>query len=122
MSAQEGPEKPDLDKLIEQSIKSLDSYIHLDDVQLFFLDSIFQNNYNEMYAELELARQTGASNQDTYILISDKWMDRNDAAIKEILSDEQWAKYLKTAYGKEKKQREKRAAKRAAAVEIKKKK
>lgn len=100
----------DIDKIIEKSIENIDRYVHLDDIQLFYLDSIYRYNIPAMYSEMEEAKAAGSSNQETYIAISDVWMAKCDDAIEKILSKEQWKKYLKCGYGKERKQREKRAA------------
>lgn len=109
VSAQQMSEE-DIQKIIEKSVENIDRYVHLDDVQLFFLDSIYRFNIPAMYKEMEDAKAAGSSNQETYIAISDIWMAKCDDAIEKILSKEQWQKYLKCGYGRERKQREKRAA------------
>ena len=108
--AQQQDNKIDLDKIIEQTVENIDRYVVLDDVQLFYLDSIYQTNFHALYEELDAAKAAGSSNQETYQAISDKWMEKCDVAIEKIFSPEQWQKYLKCGYGKERKQREKREA------------
>jgi len=107
---QQQAQKPDIDKIIEKTIENVDKYVHLDDVQLFFLDSIYQHNFHAMYNEMDAAKAAGSSNQETYIAISDVWMGKCDAAIEKILSPDQWQKYLRCGFGKEMKAREKREA------------
>ena len=109
--AQEAQE-PDLDKIINTQLDNLTRSFKLDEVQVFFVDSILQHNYRALNEEFEQTRKTGASNADTYQLISDKWMAATDAALERFFTEEQWAKYLKSAYGKEKKRRDKRISER----------
>lgn len=106
------PQEPDIDKIIENQLDNLTRSFHLDDVQVFYVDSILQYNYPAMMAEYADTRKTGASNSETYQVISDKWMDATDRALEKVFTEEQWKKYLKSAYGKEKKRRDKRIAER----------
>ena len=109
------PQEPDIDKIIENQLDNLTRSFHLDDVQVFYVDSILQYNYPAMMAEYADTRKTGASNSETYQVISDKWMDATDRALEKVFTEEQWKKYLKSAYGKEKKRREKRMQERVPA-------
>lgn len=52
------------------------------------------------------------SNSDLYVIAQDKWMEKIYTSFQRVFNDEQWAKYLKTGGAKEKKARDKRAAKR----------
>ena len=105
-------QEPDVDKIIENQLENLTRTFHLDEVQIFFIDSILQYNYPAMMAEYAETRKTGASNADTYQAISDKWMDATDRAFEKIFTEDQWKRYLKSTYGKEKKRRDKRMAER----------
>lgn len=110
LAQQQQENKLDIDKIIEKSVENVDKYVHLDDVQIFYLDSIYQTNFRAMYSEMDAAKAAGSSNPETYLAISDSWMEKCDVAIEKILTPEQWQKYLKCGYGKERKAREKRAA------------
>ena len=101
-------QEPDMDAIILKQVESLTNVYKLDDVQVFFVDSILTYNYNAMMDEMQEARKIGASNSDTFQGISDKWMDATDKAFEKIFTEEQWAKYMKSTYGKEKKRRDKR--------------
>ena len=68
-----------------------------------------------MVEEITLTRKTGASNDETFQALSDKWMAATDEALEKVFTEEQWQKYLKSAYGKEKKRRDKRMANRISA-------
>ena len=106
------PQEPNLDEIINNQIENLTRLFKLDEVQVFFVDSILQNNYKGLQEEVNLTRKSGASNTETYQIISDKWMDRTDTALEKIFTEDQWGRYLKSTYGKEKKKRDKRIADR----------
>jgi len=106
------PQEPKIDEIIAAQLENLTRSFKLDDVQVFFVDSVLQYNFPAMYQEFADTRKTGASNTDTYQAISDKWMDATDVAFEKIFTKEQWQKYLKSTYGKEKKRRDKRMQER----------
>ena len=110
--AQNNNQEPDMDQIINTQLENLTRMFKLDDVQVFFVDSILQYNFPAMNEEFDQTRKTGASNQDTYQAISDKWMAATDDAFQKIFTEEQWQKYMKSSYGKEKKRRDKRMQER----------
>ena len=111
LQAQEQQE-PDMDAIILKQVDNLTNVYKLDDVQVFFVDSILTYNYHAMMDEMQEARKIGASNSETFQGISDKWMDATDKAFEKLFTEEQWAKYMKSGYGKEKKRRDKRIEER----------
>lgn len=106
------PQEPDIDKIVSGLVENLTRSFKLDEVQVFFVDSILQHNYPAMMEELNQLKKTGASNEDTYQAISDKWMAASDVAFEKVFTEDQWSKYLKSIYGKEKKRRDKRMQER----------
>ena len=105
-------QEPDIESIINTQIENLTRIYGLDEVQVFFVDSILNYNYPAMLAEVQEVRTIGASNSDTYQIVSDKWMDATDTALEKVFTKEQWAKYMKSSFGKEKKRRDKRIAER----------
>lgn len=105
-------QEPNIDDIILKQVDNLTAYYKLDDVQVFFVDSIINFNYHAMIDEMNDARKIGASNSETFQIISDKWMDATDKALEKLFTEEQWAKYMKSSYGKEKKRRDKRIEER----------
>ena len=105
-------QEPDIDQVIQNQLDNLTKMFKLDEVQVFFVDSILNYNYPAMLAEVQEVRKIGASNSDTYQIVSDKWMDATDTALEKVFTKEQWAKYMKSSFGKEKKRRDKRIAER----------
>lgn len=105
-------QEPNMDEVITAQLENITRMFKLDEVQAFFVDSVLQYNFPAMMEEMQQVRKTGASNADTYQSISDKWMDATDTAFEKIFTKEQWAKYMKSSYGKEKKRRDKRISER----------
>lgn len=113
------PQQPNVDEIIAKQVDNLTRTFKLDEVQVFFVDSVLQYNYNAMNDAFVEAKKTGASNADTYQAISDQWMDATDQAFERIFTEEQWKKYLKSTYGKEKQRRDKRISERNPSASVK---
>lgn len=112
---QQGQQQPkDPATMAAEAADYLQGMLSLDDRQVFLVDSTLQFNYSNMVAELEAVRRRGASNTDLYEVVSDKWSEANDTTFAKIFSDEQWKKYMRTPYGKQKRARDKRLAKKAS--------
>lgn len=105
---------PEAEKKFTESIqKQVDQYeqlLKLEYWQVFYVDSILTHNYTAMRDESMSMNKAGVSNTDIYQSIADKWSESTYVAFRKVLDDTQWAKYLKTGAGKEKKLRDKRAA------------
>lgn len=92
--AQEQPEM-DPHALAAKELTYLTTYLKLNDSQTFFVDSILVSNYAGMFNEFEDKRNSGMQNPNTYKYVSDKWLDKNIAALKLVLDEQQHIKYLK---------------------------
>lgn len=113
-AAQQGQssELPDPLELAAKMADQLENDLELDAVQVFKVDTLFQHIYKEYYAEVEKLSKAGVpATSGQYLRASDKWGDYSDKVLQTILSEEQWAKYLKGNGGKNKKAREKRMEK-----------
>jgi len=108
------PQEPDINQIIATQLDNLTRTFKLDEIQVFFVDSVLQFNFPAMMDEIAKTRKTGASNSETYQAVSDKWMDATDAAFEKIFTEDQWKRYLKSSYGKEKKRRDKRISERVS--------
>ena len=97
---------------IQKQVDDLADRLDLEDWQVFYADSILTANFGELAREYEQLGRNRVSDADIYIRIQDGCMEKNYNAFRRILSDEQWAKYLKSGAAREKKARDKRAAKR----------
>lgn len=69
--------------------------LKLNSTQLFYVDSILRHNYTEMFADIDEARSRGSQDQQTYKTISDKWMLKTNNALKAVLDEQQYIRYLK---------------------------
>lgn len=110
-------EEEEQDKLyeyIDNRVSDLEKNLDLDGDQVFFADSILTHDLFAMSAELKELSSKKMSIPDAYVAIQDKWNEASYYAFKRILTEEQWARYLKSGAEKEQKAREKRAAKRAS--------
>lgn len=107
-------EAPSAEKFAADHLEFLVRNIGIDEIQAFFADSVYQHNFKGLIDEAEALKKSGMSVTNVYEAVSDKWMDRTDKALEQILTPEQWKKYLKTTFGKEKAKRDKRMAKRSA--------
>ena len=73
----------------------LETDLKLNSTQLFYVDSILRHNYTEMFAAVDEARARGSQDQQTYKTISDKWMLKTNNALKAVLDEQQYIRYLK---------------------------
>ena len=97
---------------VEQQVERLTTLLDLDDGQVFYVDSILTHDYTAMQEEYLTLSQAKVSNADIYYDVQDKWMERIYNSIHAVLNETQWDKYLKTGAAREKKARDKRAAKK----------
>lgn len=113
--AQNGDGKSDEEKLyelVEQRVETLTETLALDPAQEFYVDSIMLHDYTELHAELNAMSKSRVSNSDLYVQVQDKWMEKMYREFEKLFTPEQWEKYLKSGALREKKARDKRAAKR----------
>lgn len=112
-SAQQGQtsEMPDPLELAAKIADQMERDLELDIAQVFMIDTLYQHAYTEYYADIEKLSKAGVpSTSSQYLRTSDKWGDYIDKVLEKILTEQQWAKYLKGDGGRAKKQRDKRMA------------
>lgn len=109
---QEMDEEKRMDESIEQVLENLERNLKLEGWQVFYLDSIMRHDYTCLRDELKQLQTAKAANADLYNLAQDKWMEQIYVAFQGVMNEDQWAKYLKMGAAREKKARDKRAAKR----------
>ena len=97
---------------IEQSVANYEKMLGLEDWQTFYVDSILTHDYEGLRAELKSLQAAKMSNTDVYQQVQDKWAEQVYVAMQKVLDEKQWEKYLKAGAAREKKSRDKRAAKR----------
>ena len=99
------------EEIASQEAEKLESLLGLEGWQVFYVDSILQNNYSHMQAELYGLRDSKVENVDLYVSVRDKWNQLTYDAFSKVFNEDQWNRYLKSGAGKEMKLRQKRAAK-----------
>ncbi len=97
---------------IEKQIERLTTLLELDDSQVFYADSILTHDYLAMQEEFAEMSRAKVSNTDLFIDAQDRWNERIYNAFHKMLNEEQWDKYLKSGAARDKKARDKRAAKK----------
>lgn len=99
-------------EMIQTQVNNMEKALNLEDWQIFYVDSILTHDYRAMQAELIGLRNSKVSSQDRYYRVQDKWNEQIYNAIHGVLDEPQWQKYLKSGAAREKKNRDKRAAKK----------
>ena len=114
--AQQGPEDEEkkLYEMIQTEVSKLEETLELESWQVFYVDSILTHDYNAMREELMVKSAAKVSSSDVYVQIQDKWMEQIYSSLSKVFDEQQWTKYLKQGAGKDKKARDKRAAKRSS--------
>ena len=97
---------------IERSVENYENLLNLEDWQSFYVDSILTHDYEALRLELKGLQAAKMSNADVYQQVQDKWAEQIYVAMQKVLDERQWEKYLKAGAAREKKARDKRAAKR----------
>ena len=97
---------------IDLSVENYEKILGLEDWQTFYVDSILTHDYDALRLELKGLQVAKMSNAGVYQQVQDKWAEQIYVAMQKVLDDKQWAKYLKNGAAREKKARDKRAAKR----------
>lgn len=101
---------------IDKEIDRLTTLLDLADWQVFYVDSTLTFNIESMRAEQKALAAAKVSNTDLYWETTDKWQEATYIQYRKIFNDKQWERYLKSGGSKEKKARDKRAAKAEAAL------
>ena len=97
---------------IDRTIENYESMLDLEDWQTFYVDSILTHDYEALRLELRALQTAKMSNNDVYQQVQDKWAEQIYVSLQKVFDEKQWQKYLKAGAAREKKSRDKRAAKR----------
>lgn len=117
LSAQQSQTDPEKEErqmrtAIDAQIETFTRTLKLEDWQIFYLDSIMTHDYTAMRDEVKSLSEAKVGNADAYQMVQDKWMEKMYQAFDKVLDRDQWTKYQKSGAGRDKKARDKRAAKR----------
>lgn len=102
---------------IDKEVDRLTTLLDLADWQIFYVDSTLTYNIEAMRTEQKALVAEKVSNTDLYWETNDKWQEATYVQYRKIFNDKQWERYLKSGGAKEKKARDKRAAKAIEAAD-----
>ena len=97
---------------IEKQIDHLTALLDLEDWQVFYVDSILTHDYAALQKEYSELSNAKVSNSDIYYDVQDKWMEQIYQSFHKVFDETQWVKYEKSGAARDKKARDKRAAKK----------
>lgn len=99
------------EEMAAMETEKLGSLLHLEDWQLFYVDSTLQHNYANLQEELQKLQRSRVENTNIYMSIREKWMEKTDESFKKYFTEEQWDKYLRNM-GRGRKDKEKSTQKK----------
>lgn len=97
---------------LDTQIEDYTTLLNLEYWQVFYVDSIMTHDYTAMRDEIQALSEAKVSNTDAYSRVQDKWAEQIYQSFRKVFTEEQWNKYLKSGAQREKKNRDKREAKR----------
>ena len=97
---------------IQAQVDHLTESLELEGWQTFYVDSILTHDYKALQAEIAALSTSKVSNADLFYDAQDKWMEKMYQSLHKVFNEEQWSKYLKSGAQRDKKARDKRAAKK----------
>ena len=104
-------EKPkSIPEIASDRADELMKYLKLEDYQVFQVDSTLTHDLQAMEDERMKMIKAGISNSDFYTAMFDRWYNSIDSTFQCIFTPDQWTRYMKSTYGKGKRQRDKRIA------------
>ena len=97
---------------LEKQVEHMEEQLKLEDWQVFYVDSILTHDYKAMQDEFAIMSAAKVTNSDLFYDVQDKWMEQIYQSLRKVLNDEQWKVYEKSGAARDKKLRDKRAAKK----------
>ncbi len=93
--AQQEQQELSPEEMAAKEVELWETELGLTPSQSFFVDSVLCANYTGLKEEFEGMRAAGMQSNDTFTSIREKWLNKNIAALKLILDEQQYIKYLK---------------------------
>ena len=109
---EEAEEIKQIREMIDKQVENYTDLLDLADWQIFYLDSILTHDYDAMRLEIKGLRDAKIGNTDAYVRAQDKWSEQIYTSLQKVFDEQQWTKSLKSGAARDKKSRDKRAAKR----------
>ena len=93
--AQNNDKQPTPEEIAEKDTKTLVKKLNLSDSQEFYVDSILTANYVGVMAAMEDLQRSGMQDPETYRKVNEQWQQKNIAAMKKVLDEQQFIGYLR---------------------------
>ena len=93
--AQSNDKQPTPEEIAEKDTKTLVKKLNLTDAQEFYVDSILTANYVGVMNALEDLQKSGMQDPETYRSVNEQWQQKNLAAMKKVLDEQQYIGYLR---------------------------
>ena len=93
--AQNSDKQPTPEEMAEKETKNLAKRLNLTEAQEFYVDSILVANYVGVVAALEDLKNSGMQDPETYSRVNEQWQQKNLAALKKVLDEQQYIGYLR---------------------------
>ena len=91
---QQQEEKSPEEMAIEEALR-LERELKLSSTQAFYVDFILRHNFELMKADIDNLRERGSQDVKSYQTVSDKWITKIADALKPVLQEQQYIRYLK---------------------------
>lgn len=111
--AEEKKMEKEFREVIDDQVRKYEENLDLAPWQSFYVDSILTHDYKELREKLMKYSESKMTAMGPYQDAQDECGEKIYNSFHKILNEEQWAKYLKSGAGADKKARDKRAAKKA---------
>lgn len=93
--AQQQEKEKTPEEVAATEVKAMVSELKLSDSQEFFCDSILTHNYTCMKNDFENLQKSGMQEASTYQFLKERWQKKTLEALKKVLDDQQYIKYLR---------------------------
>lgn len=93
--AQNNEKQPTPEEIAERDTKTLAKKLNLTESQEFYVDSILTANYVGVMEAMEDLRKSGMQDPETYRKVNEQWQQKNLAAMKKVLDEQQYIGFLR---------------------------
>lgn len=83
------------EEIAQITLKAMTTDLHLNDAQQFYVDSILTTNFVGVKNAFDDLKKSGMQDDDTYRKVKERWNDKTTVALKKVLDDQQYIKYLR---------------------------
>ena len=95
LSAQQQQEQKSPEEMAIDEANKLEKSLMLSGAQLFYVDSILRHNFVALSDDMTALRERGSQDMNSYTVTREKWINKTSEAMKLVLDDQQYIRYLK---------------------------